>query len=78
MPDIPEAVTIAPFLVAALIFLLQNKIVVTPAQLEKKHREILEDVSDRFVTKDTYNDLRCDFTYIKEKIDKIYEMMRVS
>ncbi len=78
MPEIPQAVTIAPFLVAALIFLLQNKIVVTPAQLEKKHREILEDVSDRFVTKDTYNDLRCDFTYIKEKIDKIYEMMRLS
>lgn len=73
-----ELAAFAPALVLIVAFLLQNRIVITPAQLEQKHREIIDEVNSRFVTKDAYNDLREDFTYIKEKIDKIYQMMSIS
>lgn len=66
----------APAIIAVVAFLLQLKIFVTPAQLEKKHREILSDSDYRFVSKETYCELKEDFKDIKEKIDKIYEWMR--
>lgn len=44
----------APIIVVVLLFLLQQKIFVTPEQLEKKHREILEDVSNKFVQLPAY------------------------
>ena len=37
----------SPILVAVMIFLIQQRIVVTPEQLEKKHREIIEDIEER-------------------------------
>lgn len=73
-----ELIAFAPIIIILTAFLLQNKIVITPAQLEQKHRAIMDEVNARFVTKDAYNDLREDFTYIKEKIDKIYQMMSIS
>ena len=73
-----EIMPFAPLIVALVYFLLQAKIVVTPAQLEEKHRRIINEVSEHFVTKDSYNELRDDFGYIKEKIDKIYEMITMS
>lgn len=44
----------APIIVIVLLFLLQQKIFVTPEQIEKKHREILEDVSNKFVQLPAY------------------------
>lgn len=44
----------APIIVIVLLFFLQQKIFVTPEQLEKKHREILEDVSNKFVQLPAY------------------------
>lgn len=38
----------APIIIVVLLFLLQANIVVTPAQLEKKHREILADAEKKF------------------------------
>ena len=73
-----EIIPFAPLIVALVYFLLQAKIVVTPAQLEEKHSRIINEVSEHFVTKDSYNELRDDFGYIKEKIDKIYEMITMS
>ena len=73
-----EIIAFAPLIVALVYFLLQAKIVATPAQLEEKHRRIINEISEHFVTKDSYNELRSDFSYIKEKIDKIYEMITMS
>ena len=73
-----ELIPFAPLIVALVYFLWQEKIVATPAQLEEKHRRIINEVSEHFVTKDSYNELRDDFGYIKEKIDKIYEMITMS
>lgn len=63
----------SPILIAVMIFLIQQRVVVTPEQLEKKHREIIEDVEERFVTIHSFHDLKDQFCEMKEKIDKIYE-----
>ena len=51
-------VNYAPVIVVVLMFLLHERIVVTPEQLEKKHREILEDVENRFASLSTVKDLK--------------------
>jgi len=63
----------SPILIAVMVFLIQRRIVVTPEQLEKKHREILKDVEEKFVTLHSFNDLKEQFSEMKEKIDKIYD-----
>lgn len=63
----------SPILIAVMIFLIQQRIVITPEQLEKKHREILNDVEDRFATLTSVKDLKEQVFDMKEKIDKIYD-----
>ena len=63
----------SPILLAVIIFLIQQRIVVTPEQLERKHREILEDVEERFVTLNSFKDLKEQVIEMKEKIDRIYD-----
>lgn len=67
--------TYAPIIVAVIMFCVQSSIFVTPAQLEKKHREILEDCERKFASKLAYDELKEDFKYVKEKLDKIYDWM---
>ncbi len=63
----------SPIIIAVMIFLIQQRIVVTPEQLEKKHREILCDAEEKFATLSTVKDLKEQFSDMKEKIDKIYD-----
>lgn len=65
----------APIIIVVLMFLIQERIVVTPEQLEKKHREILKDVEKRFATINRFEDLKSQFSEMKEKIDKIYDCL---
>ncbi len=65
----------APIIVVVLIFLRNERIVVTPEQLEKKHREILKDIEKRFTTINSFDGLKSQFTDMKEKIDKIYDCL---
>ena len=65
----------SPILVAVVIFLIQQRIIVTPEQLEKKHREIIEDIENKFVTIHNFNNLKEHFAEMKEKIDKIYDFI---
>ena len=51
----------SPIIIVVLMFFIQQKIFVTPEQLEKKHREII--------------DLKEQFSEIKDKIDKIYDLL---
>ena len=71
-------VNYAPVIVVVLMFLLQERIVVTPEQMEKKHREILQEVEKRFATINSFEDLKGQFTEMKEKIDKIYDCLIIS
>ncbi len=68
----------SPVIVVILVFLIQQRIVVTPEELEKKHREILKDIETRFVTLNSYEDLKNQFTEIKDKIDKIYDCLIIT
>lgn len=63
----------SPIIVAVMVFLIQQRIIVTPEQLERKHREILEDAENRFATLNSVKDLKEQFSDMKEKIDKIYD-----
>ena len=63
----------SPILIAVIVFLIQQRIVVTPEQLERKHREILKDAEYRFASQSSVCDLKEQFSDMKEKIDKIYD-----
>lgn len=63
----------SPIIIAVMVFLIQQRIIVTPEQLERKHREILEDAENRFATLNSVTDLKEQFSDMKEKIDKIYD-----
>lgn len=65
----------SPIIIVVLVFLIQQRIVVTPEQLERKHREILLEIEGRFVTLNSHKDLKAQFSEIKEKIDKIYDCL---
>ena len=65
----------APVIVVVLVFLIPERIVVTPEQLEKKHREIIKDVEKRYATLNSLEDLKEQFCDMKDKIDKIYDCL---
>lgn len=65
----------APVVIVVLVFLVQERIVVTPEQLEKKHREIIKDIESRFTTNNRFEDLKSQVVDMKDKIDKIYDCL---
>lgn len=38
----------APVIVVVVVFIIQQRLVVTPEQLERKHREIIKEIDDKF------------------------------
>lgn len=70
-----SGLTLGGVLICVIIMLFQFKLFVRPEDLEKKHREILEDAEKRFAALSTVNDLKCQFTEIKNKIDQIYDFL---
>lgn len=65
----------APWLAVALAFFMQYNLFVTPAQLEKTHREILAEVNHEYVTKEIGDDLRTQLNNINYKIDEMYKII---
>ena len=65
----------SPIIIVLMMFLIQHKIFVTPEQLEKKHREIIESVEAHFVSLHSFNDLTEGVDDMKDKIDKIYDCL---
>lgn len=63
----------APLILMVVVVLIQNRIFVTPEQLEKKHREIAKEVEDRFLSLQVFNEFKSNFNEMKDKVDKIYE-----
>lgn len=68
----------SPVIIVVMVYLIQQRIVVTPEQLERKHREILADIENKFVTRNSYEDLRSRFLEMQDKIDKIYDCLIIS
>ena len=65
----------SPIIVVVLVFFIQQKIFVAPEQLEKKHREIMEEIEEKFVSLNSFKDLKEQFSEVKDKIDKIYDLL---
>ncbi len=65
----------SPIIVVILMFFIQQRIFVTPEQLEKKHREIIEEIEEKFVSINSFKDLKEQFSEVKDKIDKIYDLL---
>lgn len=65
----------SPIIIVVLMFFVQQRIFVTPEQLEKKHREIIEEIEEKFVTIHSFIDLKDQFSEVKDKIDKMYDLL---
>lgn len=58
----------APIIIVILGFMWQNNIFVKPEQLEKKHREILDDIKDKYVEINAYKEFQ---NHIYSKLDEL-------
>ena len=65
----------APLILVLIMFCVNYKIFVNPVDLEKKHREILNDIDDKYASKTTVDELKSQFHDMAEKIDKIYNIL---
>ena len=66
--NIEQLESYAPYIVILLMFIWQNNIFVRPEQLEKKHREILADVKDKYVEINAYKEFQ---NHIYSKLDEL-------
>jgi hypothetical protein len=64
-----------PIVLVSIALIFQYNLFVTPEKLEVKHREILSDISQSYVTKEQYNDLKSQLNAMQAKIDKIYDVI---
>ena len=53
-----KLVEYAPIVIVLLMFFWQHKVFVRPEELEKKHREILEDIKKDFVELNAYKEFQ--------------------
>lgn len=65
----------SPIIIVVFMYFVQQRIFVTPEQLEKKHREIIEEIEEKFVSLNSFKDLKDQFSEVKEKIDKMYDLL---
>jgi len=70
-----EYLPFASIIVAVLGFCIQFGMFVRPVELEKKHREIMEESYKKFASINMVEDMKAEFKEIKSKIDQIYEML---
>lgn len=83
-----ELLKYAPLILAITMFFINYKIFVTPADLEKKHREIkeeinpekkhreiLDDVDKKYATKSVVSELQMQIHNMADKVDKIYNIL---
>lgn len=63
----------APVILIVLITFFQCNLFVTPQELERQHREILETVSQKYMTKEESLNLKAQISDVQHKVDKIYD-----
>lgn len=63
----------APIILVIFTIFFQYNLFVTPQELEKHHREILEEVSEKYMTKEESNNLKVQLSDMQKKVDKIYD-----
>lgn len=65
----------APLFLLGLAVLFQYNLFVTPEKLEQKHREILTEISQIYITKSEFGNLKEQLSDINKKVDKIYDTL---
>ena len=65
----------APLLIIAIAIVFQYNLFVTPAKLEQTHREILSEISQVYITKSEFGNMKEQIADINKKVDKIYETL---
>ena len=69
----------APVILVVFVMFFQYNLFVTPQELERHHREILQEVTELYVPKEQYNsqynDLKKKIDTMQDKIDKIYDAL---
>ena len=74
--EIQTITSAAPIIIAlGVILLLQLHIFASPADLEKKHREIIKEINKDFVTKENVGFIREKIENMDGKIDQIYNKL---
>ena len=63
----------APIAVIVIAMIMQWNLFVRPEQQEALHREILIEVSNKYMTKEQANDMKVQLKDIQNKVDKIYD-----
>lgn len=65
----------APALVVCIAILFQYNLFVTPERLAQTHREILSEVSQVYITKSEFGNMKEQIMDINKKVDKIYDTL---
>ena len=63
----------APVVLIVFVMFFQYNLFVTPQELEVQHRQILETVSQKYMTKEASNNLKTQISDMQKKVDKIYD-----
>lgn len=67
----------APMIVVVIGFLCAYGIFVTPKQLQNELKELSNEIEKKYVQREVHdlaiNEIKSDFSEMKEKIDKIYD-----
>lgn len=58
-----------------IALILQYNLFVTPEKLEQTHREILTEVSQIYITKSEFGNMKEQIIDINKKLDKIYDTL---
>lgn len=74
--DLGSITTYIPFIIGYIaLYLMQHHVFVKPEELEKAHREILNEIELKYATKADTQNLKEDITDMRNKIDKIYDKL---
>ena len=65
----------APVILIVFVMFFQYNLFVTPQELEKQHREILETVSQKYMTREESNNLKSQISDMQKKVDMIYNLL---
>lgn len=69
----------APVFLVGIALVFQYNLFVTPEKLEQKHREILQEVSTTYITKEhykeQYDETRVQLNDMQRKLDEIYKIV---
>lgn len=69
----------SPILIVVIVFFIQQKVFVTPVQMEKELSEFEHRLEKKFVLKETHNlaisEMKADIEEIKDKINRIYDKL---